>query len=114
MTNDTPRRGPGPPLGNQNAFRHARRSAQAVLSRKLGRARLKGLAHMGLATGMFHKGCLPNPRPIRSDQIALLQSYDQGLWGLLVTVLPHIAGRARSPRLGGILTLWCGIAGEAG
>lgn len=96
MTINLPRRGPGPPLGNQNAFRHGRRSAQAVLSRKLGRARLKGLAHMGLATGMFHKGCLPNPRPIRSDQIALLQTYDQGLWGLLVTVLPDITGRAGS------------------
>ena len=51
---------------------------------------------MGLATGMFHKGCLPNPRPLRSDQITLLQTYDQGLWGLLVTVLPHITGRAGS------------------
>ena len=74
MTSNQPRRGPGPPLGNQNAFRHGRRSAQAVLSRKLGRAKLKGLAHMGLATGMFHKGCLPNPRPIRRDQIKLLQT----------------------------------------
>ena len=92
MTNNQTRRGPGPPLGNQNAVRHGRRSAQAVLSRKLGRARLKGLAHMGLATGMFHKGCLPNPRPIRRDQITLLKTYDQGLWGLLVTVLPDING----------------------
>jgi hypothetical protein len=96
MTINLPLRGPGPPLGNQNAFRHGRRSAQAVLSRKLGRAKLKGLAHMGLATGMFHKGSLPNPRPIRSDQIALLQTYEQGLWGLLVTVLPHITGRVGS------------------
>ena len=62
MTINQPRRGPGAPLGNQNALRHGRRSAQAVLSRKLGRARLKALAHMGLATGMFYKGCLPNPR----------------------------------------------------
>ena len=92
MTNNQPRRGPGPPLGNQNAFRHGRRSAQAVLSRKLGRARLKGLAHMGLATGMFHKGCLPNPRPIRSDQITLLQTYDPEIAAYLATMFPDVTG----------------------
>jgi hypothetical protein len=92
LTNNQPRRGPGPPLGNQNAFRHGRRSAQAVLSRKLGRARLKGLAHMGLATWMFLKGFLPNPRPIRSDQIALLQSHDPEIAAYLATMFPDVPG----------------------
>jgi hypothetical protein len=41
---------------------------------------------------MFHKGCLPNPRPIRSDQIALLQSHDPEIAAYLATIFPDITG----------------------
>lgn len=85
MTDQPRRRGAQP--GNQNAYRHGRRSAQAILARKLGRARLKAAAKIGLAIGMFHPRHLPKPRPLRPDQLRLLRDQDPELAACLARAL---------------------------
>ena len=84
MTNQSRRRGAQP--GNQNAVKHGRRSAQAILGRKLSRARLKAAAHLGLACGLFNPSCLPKPRPMRMDQMRLLRAYDPELAASLTAI----------------------------
>ena len=85
MPNQSRRRGAQP--DNQNALRHGRRSAQAILARKLRVARFKGTIHLGLALGMFNISCLPKPRPMRPDQLRLLRAYDPELAECLARVL---------------------------
>jgi hypothetical protein len=85
MTIQSRRRGAQP--GNKNAYRHGCRSAQAVLARKLSRARLKGAVHLGLASSLFSPSCLPKPRPMRPDQMRLLRAYDPELAAMLTTVM---------------------------
>ena len=58
--------------GNRNAWRHGRRSAAAVLKRRIARAELKAVALIGLAADMFAGSALRH-RPLREDQIALLR-----------------------------------------
>ena len=85
MTNESRARGAQP--GNQNAYKHGRRSAQAILARKLSRARLKGAIHLGLACSLFNPSCQPRPRPMRPDQLRLLRAYDPELAALLTAVM---------------------------
>jgi len=90
MANQSRRR--GGQAGNQNACRHGRRTARAIHARKLSRARLKAVAHIGLAIGMFHPDRLPKPRPVRADQLRLLTAYDPELAADLISALtpyPH-------------------------
>ena len=93
MTNECRRR--GGQAGNQNAVRHGRRSAQAILAGKLRVARLKGTIHLGLGIGMFNPTCLPKPRPMRPDQLRLLRAYDPELAAYLTRAnnLPEVSGR---------------------
>ena len=72
MPNDPPRR--GPPLGNRNALKHGRRTAEAIKNRKLRVARMKACAIAGGAIGMF-VGKIRR-RPIRHDQLELLQMHE--------------------------------------
>lgn len=83
-TNQSRRRGGQP--GNRNAVKHGRRSARAILARKLSRARLKGAVHVGLACRLFNPSCLPKPRSMRADQLRLLQAYDPELAAILTAI----------------------------
>ncbi len=59
---------------NRNAWKHGKRSAEALLKRKLARAELKAMAFIGLAIGIFPKSAVRN-RPLRADQLALLRRH---------------------------------------
>lgn len=67
------RRKPGGQPGNRNALKHGRRTAEARRRRKLAHASLKALQHLLNAQAMVPRseGRI-RPRPIRSDQMALL------------------------------------------
>jgi hypothetical protein len=60
--------------GNRNALKHGRRSAAAILKRRVARAELKALAFIGLSAGIFSASGVRH-RPLREDQIALLRMY---------------------------------------
>ena len=67
------RRKPGGQVGNANALKHGRRTAEAQRKRKLAHASLKVLAHLLVAQGMVPRSeGRTRPRPIRSDQMDLL------------------------------------------
>ena len=60
--------------GNRNAWKHGKRSAEALIMRKLARAELKAMAFIGFAVGMFPKSAVRH-RPLRADQLALLRRH---------------------------------------
>ena len=67
------RRKPGAQPGNKNALKHGQRTAKARRRQKLAHASLKALQHLLNSQGMVPRseGRI-RPRPIRTDQMALL------------------------------------------
>jgi hypothetical protein len=59
----------GAPFGNRRAWKHGRRSAEAVLRRRETRAVLKLAAHLLRACTSLER---LRPRPVRADQWAIL------------------------------------------
>ena len=96
------KRKPGGQPGNRNALKHGRRTAEARRRQKLAHASLKALQHLLNAAGMVSRaeGRI-RPRPIRSDQMALLIEAEPLLAAMARTAgiyLPDIRLGRQQPR----------------
>lgn len=75
---DEQKRRRGAEVGNQRAWRHGRRSADAILRRKAGAAGRKAAAWVLVQLDAL-PGYRSRPRPLRSDQFQYLDEEGLGL-----------------------------------
>jgi hypothetical protein len=65
--------------GNQNAWKHGRRSRQRQVAGKAATAKLKALALLGLHVNVFDDPRSVRRSPLRHDQMELLEAADPRL-----------------------------------